>query len=537
MNLPSFVKIFIIPFIGGCIYVMGFPMTWMPKVFFLPMIGVAIHLANLTYDFKKEKSRNLIKTIMFQVGAYAVGFYWIPHTLKEFGNIPFPVNQLLGLFSAVLLKTHFLGLILLIYLFNKFKFKLPSFMQNNSSIINASLALILTLLELYTPQQFPAFIGHTWITIAPYLGLATIFGQPIFSFFSFWISMVMVTYFKEKRFDVLGISLFIAFVIINILIPLEWKPDTFTNPKINHIRMAQANVGNFMKVDSERGGVTSKTEVERRFIFLSTLYSEKPIDLILWPETSYPKLLNSNLMKNSLGAVPAIFKEITKNTQAEIFFGGYDYANNNSGSKIESEYNSGMFIGNNGLLKDVYHKNKLLPFGEGLPFGPLNKFIAPYLKDMMSFFARGDGPVLFKTKNNSYFTAAICYEILFTRLIRNHLNSFETRPDFIVNLTNDSWYGVTSEPYHHLELSHWRAMEHRLPVVRMTNTGISSVLYPDGSESKRTGLYTQEILDINLKTPRVSKATIFGKWGILTLLLLFLPIFGIAFLLGRRGRS
>jgi apolipoprotein N-acyltransferase len=80
-------------------------------------------------------------------------------------------------------------------------------------------------------------------------------------------------------------------------------------------------------------------------------------------------------------------------------------------------------------------------------------------------------------------------------------------------------------------------MEHRLPVVRMTNTGISSVLYPDGSESKRTGLYTQEILDINLKTPRVSKATIFGKWGILTLLLLFLPIFGIAFLLGRRGRS
>ena len=185
----------------------------------------------------------------------------------------------------------------------------------------------------------------------------------------------------------------------------------------------------------------------------------------------------------------------------------------------------------------MYHKNKLLPFGEGLPFGPLNKIIAPYLKDIMSFFAKGDGPTLFKTKNGSYFTAAICYEILFTGLIRNYLNSFENRPDFIVNLTNDSWYGVTSEPYHHLELSHWRAMEHYLPVVRMTNTGISSVLYPDGSESKRTGLYTQEILDINLQTPSVSVPTISQKWGTLTLLLLFIPIFGLALILGlRRSR-
>ena len=513
---------------------MGFPMTWMPKVFFLPMIGVAIHLSNLTFDFKKEKSRNLIKTIMFQIGAYAVGFYWIPYTLGEFGNIPFPLNQILGLLSSLLLKTHFLGLVLLIYLFNKSKFKLPLYFKNNPSLRNASLALVLTLLELYTPQQFPAFIGHTWISLAPYLGLATIFGQPIFSFFSFWASLIMVTYFKEKKFDLLGIALFIIFIITNFAFPLEWKPDTFVGGKVNQIRMTQANVGNFMKVDAERGGVPSKTEVERRFIFLSTLYLDKPIDLILWPETSYPVLLNSDRLKISINDVPDIFKEIISNTQAEIFFGGYDRVKDKSGSQIESEYNAGMFLGSNGLLKDVYHKNKLLPFGEGLPFGPLNKFIAPYLKDIMSFFAKGDGPVLFETKNGSYFTAAICYEILFTRLIRGYLNSFETRPDFIVNLTNDSWYGKTSEPYHHLELSHWRAMEHYLPVVRMTNTGISSVLYPDGSESKRTGLFTQEVLDITLKTPKVSKSTIFGKWGILTLLVLFIPIFGLAFLLRRR---
>jgi len=531
MNLPSFIKTFIIPLLGACIYAFGFPLTWFPKIFFTPMIGVAIYLGTLTYD-KNEKSRNLIKTIMFLLGIYAMGFYWIPYTLKEFGNIPFPLNQLLGMFSAILLKPHYLSFVLLLYLFRKFNLKVPLIFKENPSLKNCSLALVLTLLEFYTPQQFPAYIGHTWIVLAPYLGMAKIFGQPIFSFFSFWAALVMVTYFKEKKFDLLGISLFIIFLLVNILIPLKWGP--FPNAKVNVLRMAQANVGNFMKVDSEKGGVTSKTEVERRFIYLSTLYSDNPIDLIIWPETSYPKLLHADKMKISSEYVPPIFKEIIRTTGAEIYFGGYDHANNGTGSKIESEYNSAFLMGNNGLLKTVYHKIRLLPFGEGLPFGPLNKYIAPHLKDVLSFFAKGKDPVLFETKNGSFFTTAICYEILFSRFIRDYLNSFKTRPDFIINLTNDSWYGKTSEPYHHLELSHWRALEHNLPVVRMTNTGISSVLYPDGSESKRTGIYTQEILDITLKTPKVSKATIFQEWGIGALLGLFIPIFGVAFLLNRR---
>ncbi|RLA63312.1 MAG: apolipoprotein N-acyltransferase [Epsilonproteobacteria bacterium] len=531
MNLPSFAKIFATPFLGACIYAFGFPLTWSPKFFFTPMIGVAIYLGSL--DFESNKlGKNLIKTIMFLLGIYAMGFYWIPYTIKEFGGIPFPINQLLGMFSSILLQPHYLSFVLLIYLFNKFNFHAPEIFKKNQSLKNATLALILTLLEFYTPQQFPAYIGHAWIVLAPYLGLAKIFGQPIFSFFSFWIALVMVTYFKEKKFDILGTVLFISFIIINFIFPLKWNQDSFT--KVNNLRLAQANVGNFMKMDSEKGGVTSKVEVERRFISLSTLYSNKPIDLIIWPETSFPKLLYSEKMKTSPYFVPGIFKEIIQSTGAEIFFGSYDYANNNSGSTIESEYNSAFLLGSNALLKDVYHKNRLLPFGEGLPFGPLNKIIAPYLKNIMSFFAKGTKPVLFKTKNNSYFTTAICYEILFSNFIRDYLNSFNTQPDFIINLTNDSWYGITSEPYHHLELSHWRAMELNLPVVRMTNTGISSVLYPDGSESKRTGLFTQEILDVTLKTPNIKKATIFQTWGILALLSLFIPIFGMAFILGRR---
>jgi apolipoprotein N-acyltransferase len=159
----------------------------------------------------------------------------------------------------------------------------------------------------------------------------------------------------------------------------------------------------------------------------------------------------------------------------------------------------------------------------------------PYLENHMSFFARGDQFTLFKIGNNASFISAICYEILFPQYIRKYLNSSKEQPQFIINLTNDSWYGRTSEPYQHLFLSHWRAVEFNLPVVRMTNTGYSSVLYPDGSESKRTQLYTQEIVDLDLKTfERVP--TIYQRWGIIPFCGLFIIIyFGVLIFLHRKS--
>ncbi len=163
----------------------------------------------------------------------------------------------------------------------------------------------------------------------------------------------------------------------------------------------------------------------------------------------------------------------------------------------------------------------LIPFGEGLPFGPLNPYLAKIIQNI-SYFAKGNRYTKFTLRNNKSFITAICYEILFSDYIRTFLNhSGAKKPDFLINLTNDSWYGNTSEPYQHQYLSHWRALEFQIPIVRMTNTGISSILYPDGSESQRLKLFEVDTMDLDLHTPK-SEATLWQHYGLLNFI-----IFGI----------
>ena len=108
--------------------------------------------------------------------------------------------------------------------------------------------------------------------------------------------------------------------------------------------------------------------------------------------------------------------------------------------------------------------------------------------------------------------------------MRDYLNSVSTPPHFILNLTNDSWYGDTAEPYQHLFLAKWRAIEFQIPVVRMTNTGVTSVIYPDGHESRQLEIFAEDILDIKLVTPEV-RPTIFQKLGLIPLYILWATLF------------
>ena len=126
----------------------------------------------------------------------------------------------------------------------------------------------------------------------------------------------------------------------------------------------------------------------------------------------------------------------------------------------------------------------------------------------------------------------ICYEILFSSFVRDYLNAVAEPPYFMINLTNDSWYGDTAEPYQHLFLAKWRSLEFGLPILRMTNTGITSVLYPDGSESQRLLPFTKGNLDIKLvMQPR--SPTLYQRVGIAGIILISFVLFGISFIFRR----
>ncbi|MBL6991466.1 MAG: apolipoprotein N-acyltransferase [Bacteriovoracaceae bacterium] len=528
---------YFIPFIGGLLYGSGFPMPYSLIFFPGPILGTAVLFYSFSFvhhNYSQNMApaplrQDIFVFLAFCFGYYCLGYYWIPQLMKVFGNIPIPLNYIVGLLFPFIIAPQYLLFLIIVRLFKRKKevFTWAQKFYENISVQNFLLAVLLTLLEYYTPQQFPAHIGHPFFLFVPYLGLAPIFGAPLFSFICFWVSLTIATFLKIKKIEVWAIASTIFFLLFNILMPLEFNPQK--DAKKNNIRLVQANIGNLLKVDSEHGGFRSRSTVKQKYMQLSTRPSKVPLDLIIWPETALPGVLNTKLIKKRPRFTPIIIRQIIDKMQAQMFIGGYDRTGKRDMNYFETQFNTAFLfapdqVGIYGTkLVDWYHKIKLIPFGETLPFGILNKYLSGLISNI-SYFGTGNSFTLFKLRNGTRFTTAICYEILFSNFMRDYLNSVSTPPHFILNLTNDSWYGDTAEPYQHLFLAKWRAIEFQIPVVRMTNTGVTSVIYPDGHESRQLEIFAEDILDIKLVTPEV-RPTIFQKLGLIPLYILWATLF------------
>ena len=506
----------LLSFLGGLLYASGFPSFMGDSTFVGPIIGISLMLFGLNLSNPKllPLKQKILIVLAFCYGYYFLGYYWIPYTMKEFGGLSFPFNHILGLVFPLFIAPQFLVFALFQhYLLPKFQFK-----TRVQFIV--LIAFLLVFLESIIPQQFPAHMGHPWLILAPYLGLAPVFGAKLFSFINYVLALMICDWFREKRFSIYLASIIVILVTLNIVSPLtrakRGKPDTST---VN-LRIVQANIGNYLKIQSEKKIATAMEEVISFYREQSLKPYRNRLDLIVWPETAFPKIIISDFAKQSDQYVHDVIKDIARKSRAELFFGGYDTVNRDESSyDFESEANTAFHFSDSGKFLNVYHKIQLIPFGETLPFGPLNKYLSKYVQNV-SYFARGNRYTLFKTRAGHYFTSAICYEILFPSFMNKYLNEVHSPPQFIINLTNDSWYGDTAEPHQHKFLAHWRALELGIPIVRATNTGITSLLYSDGSESNQLGVGFKGTLDIRLFVDNYPKSTIYQKLGLMSLVIL-----------------
>jgi apolipoprotein N-acyltransferase len=492
---------------AGMLYALGFPSILSNPLLTSPILGFAIyfHLLQKTNSLNKI----LLKIIFFSLGFNLLGFYWIPHTLTEFGAIPSGASHLLwGIFSLIILPQHWVGAIIFFWIRKKLNPKLLSF-----SIL---IAFIYTLLENVIPQQFPAHIGHSWLILKKNLVLAPFFGAAIYSFISYLLAME-ISHFRAARPKRIAVILSIIGIIHVAFPKLEIKPEENLN-----IRIIQANISNAMKIAAESDSLENSRSVLHMYRELSLApHQLTNLDLIIWPETAYPFAFSVADLNQRPEFTPQIFKEIYQQTQAEILIGGYDRKQGAAfDDYFETEWNSAILFSAAKPLQ-VYHKHMLIPFGETLPFGPFNRWLSQHLQNV-SFFARGQEFNPITLKNGMQIITPICYEILSPQLIRTFLNSSTQSISAIINLTNDSWYGDTVEPAQHLFLAHWRALEFQIPIIRSTNTGISSVLYADGEESLRLNLFERKKLDLKIAVTKQTNATFFQRWGLWgTYLLMF----------------
>jgi apolipoprotein N-acyltransferase len=169
-------------------------------------------------------------------------------------------------------------------------------------------------------------------------------------------------------------------------------------------------------------------------------------------------------------------------------------------------WNSAFAVDVHGNVVGHYDKSHLVPFGEYAPFReylPIDK-IAPGAVD----YSAGPGRATLRLDGLPPFSPLICYEAIFPGEVVERSD----RPAWMLNLTNDAWYGVTAGPHQHLAITRIRAVEEGLPLVRAASTGISAVIDPYGREIGRIALARQGVLDFRLPRP-VAEPTFYGRFG------------------------
>lgn len=234
------------------------------------------------------------------------------------------------------------------------------------------------------------------------------------------------------------------------------------------VLVVQANISNSDKEYSVYGSNTKNFVINKFFQLTSKALKETPNKptFALWPETAFPDVFYD--AKLSSGAVHFLHEFLVQN-QLSLITGGYAYTE----GKLS---NAMMSLNPNGEMSSTpYSKTHLLAFGEYLPgstWFPAMKEWVPEIAD----FARGHGPQILRL-GELKLGAQICYEGLFDHFSRGLANQ---GAQMIVNSTNDSWYPDWNEPFQHLYMTLARAIETRRPLIRSTNTGISTAILASG---------------------------------------------------------
>jgi apolipoprotein N-acyltransferase len=255
-----------------------------------------------------------------------------------------------------------------------------------------------------------------------------------------------------------------------------------------------------------RFNYSAKQEVMKRYLDLSSRVTGaqpqgiRGVTHLIWPESSFPFFLTREA--DAFAEITNLLPPNTVLVTGAVRLADPDHPNESG------VYNSIYVIDHTGAIPAIYDKVHLVPFGEYLPFEKILEAIGlQTITEQRGGFLFGDRHRVVAVPGAPNALPLICYEIIFPGEIR----SSEARPGWIVNVTNDGWFGISTGPYQHLQQARLTAIEEGLPVVRAANTGISAVLDPLGRVISSLPLGTEGVLDAPL--PRPISAPLYTRLG------------------------
>jgi apolipoprotein N-acyltransferase len=317
------------------------------------------------------------------------------------------------------------------------------------------------------------------------------------------------------------------FVAVNVLGWLRGEslppPDAETR-----VLIVQGNIGNLAKQRADRGEGFREEILGRYFALtaqgLAASVGDRP-DFAVWPESAFPDVIHPGLA--DFGNAAAL-RDFLRERSIALATGARGYVEK-SGKKTNSFV---VFNERGEMAAPPYDKSMLLAFGEYVPgsgtFPGLARFF-PHTAD----FARGSGPQEI-TLHGLAIGPQICYEGLFPGFSRALA---DRGAHVFVNVTNDSWFGTWSEPYQHLSMTLARGIEFRRPVIRSTNTGISTVMLANGTILERSPLHREWFQSYDVPYRKDPFSTVYQSYGHRAVPAILLLTAGVLLAMGRRGRK
>jgi apolipoprotein N-acyltransferase len=284
------------------------------------------------------------------------------------------------------------------------------------------------------------------------------------------------------------------------------------------LRLMQPNVS-----QGESFSPQNKDAIIRHYIELSERNGgfdgggQGAITHLIWPESAFPFILARD--PQALGDIASMLGPatlITGAARADIRMG-----------RDPLYYNAIELVGRDGLRRERYDKHRLVPFGEYLPFASLlEKAGITQFVEIPGGFEPGTGPRILRAPGLPVALPLICYEAIFPFEIGDAFSRAE-RAAWLLNVTDDAWFGVTPGPYQHYAQARLRAIELGLPLVRVANSGISAVTDGLGREIVATSLGVEDVIDANL--PEALAPTWQARFGSLSAALIAAAFAGFAF--------
>jgi len=456
---------------------MSFFIKWRWEIF-SPVAGLLLTLAFSPFNYSYlaiaslvfvisswlncSPGRAALRAYLYGLGLFGSGISWVYISIHDFGGAP-----LIGAVLVTVVIVCFWSLFpaLTAYL----SIKLSS--KKNNKVFLWIIPFIWVFIEYYRGYWF--LNGFPWLQIAytqleaPLRGFVPIVGV-------YGTGFLLVT---TAALIVAGINKAIKLkYVVSVLILIWGIGEYLATIKWTNI------IGDPIKVALIQGNVAqdqkwlAKNRVKTLVNYQKMTEQNWDADIIIWPETAIPAYL-SQVKKFYLDPLSAKAKLNSSDLIVSLPARGKD-----------GEYfNTVLTLGEN---EAQYNKNHLLPFGEYLPLQPLSGWVLDALNIRLGDFTSGGDDQALLQAGGYPFSTSICYEDAFGE------EAIRGMPEaaFLVNVTNDAWFGDSLEPHQHMQIAQMRALETGRYLMRVTNTGVTAIVGPDGVIVDKVAMFNTTVL-------------------------------------------